>query len=146
VSDSRVVEVVVVESVERREAMAVAGFLAGYMGTTRVGYASDLRSFASWCHDAKLSLFNVRRAHLELFGRWLEESGRMRSTIGGGTSFNSCALRGIAGYFWRRQLRMMSEVHWSLAYISSPMFSTRSDSISSAPRSRATATVTEPSA
>lgn len=61
--------------------MAVAGFLAGYSGTTRVIYASDLRSFASWCHEGKLTLFTVRRAHLELFGPWMEESGRMRSTV-----------------------------------------------------------------
>jgi hypothetical protein len=33
------VEVVVVESVEQREAMIVAGLLAGYTGTTRVSYA-----------------------------------------------------------------------------------------------------------
>jgi site-specific recombinase XerD len=61
--------------------MAVAGFLAGYAGMTRVSYGSDLRSFASWCHEGKLTLFGVRRAHLELFGRWLEETGRMRSTV-----------------------------------------------------------------
>jgi site-specific recombinase XerD len=69
------------DSVERREMMAVAGFLAGYRGSTRVSYATDLRLFAIWCHEAKLTLFNVRRAHLELFGRWMEETARMRSTV-----------------------------------------------------------------
>jgi len=69
------------DSVERREMMAVAGFLAGDCGSTRVSYATDLRLFAGWCHGAKLTLFNVRRAHLELFGRWMEETGRMRSTV-----------------------------------------------------------------
>jgi hypothetical protein len=59
----------------------VAGFLAGYGGSTRVSYAADLRLFAAWCHEAKLNLFIVRRAHLELYGRWLEETGRMRSTV-----------------------------------------------------------------
>ncbi len=43
--------------------------------------ATDLRLFASWCHEAKLTLFSVRRGHLELFGRWMEENGRMRSTV-----------------------------------------------------------------
>jgi integrase/recombinase XerD len=81
-SISTAVEVVIAgESVERREILAVAGFLAGYGGSTRVGYAADLRLFADWCHEAKLNLFIVRRAHLELYGRWLEETGRMRSTV-----------------------------------------------------------------
>ncbi len=60
---------------------AVAGFLAGYGGSTRRSYATDLRLFAAWCEEAKLELFSVRRSHLELFGRWMEESGRMRSTV-----------------------------------------------------------------
>ncbi len=34
-----------------------------------------------WCDEANLDLFGVRRAHLELFGRWMEENGRMRSTV-----------------------------------------------------------------
>ncbi len=60
---------------------AVAGFLAGYCGSTRRSYATDLKLFAAWCEEGKLELFGVRRAHLELFGRWMEETGRMRSTV-----------------------------------------------------------------
>ncbi len=60
---------------------AIAGFLAGYCGATRRSYATDLRIFAAWCSEANLTLFAVRRAHLELFGRWMEENGRMRSTV-----------------------------------------------------------------
>ncbi len=60
---------------------AVDGFLAGYCGSTRRSYATDVRLFAAWCEEAKLELFKVRRAHLELFGRWMEEAGRMRSTV-----------------------------------------------------------------
>ncbi len=63
------------DSVERTEMMAVAGFLAGYCGSTGTSYATDLRLFATWCHEGGLTLFSVRRAHLELFGRWMEESG-----------------------------------------------------------------------
>jgi integrase/recombinase XerD len=66
---------------ELAEAMAIAGFLAGYCGATRRSYATDLRLFAAWCHEGRLTLFGVRRAHLELFGRWMEETGRMRSTV-----------------------------------------------------------------
>lgn len=60
---------------------ALAGFLAGYCGSTRRSYATDLRLFAVWCKEANLELLDVRRAHLELFGRWMEENGRMRSTV-----------------------------------------------------------------
>ena len=66
---------------ERAEAMAVGGFLAGYTGATRTSYATDLRIFATWCRQADLSLLTVKGSHLELFGRWMEETGRMRSTI-----------------------------------------------------------------
>jgi hypothetical protein len=48
------VEVVIAEDpIEGREMRAVAGFLAGYGGSTRVSYAADLRLFAAWCHEAK---------------------------------------------------------------------------------------------
>lgn len=74
--------VVVAEpSPERREAVAVAGLLAGYGGSTRRSYAIDLRLFGCWCHERRLTVFSVRRAHLELYGRWMEETGRMRSTV-----------------------------------------------------------------
>ncbi len=62
---------------ERTEAMAVGAFLAGYAGATRTSYATDLRIFATWCDQADLSLLTVKRSHLELFGRWMEETGRM---------------------------------------------------------------------
>jgi hypothetical protein len=62
-------------------AVMFAGFLAGYCGSTRRSYATDLRLFAAWCGEANLPLFGVRRAHLELFGRWMEENGKMRSTV-----------------------------------------------------------------
>jgi len=64
------------------ERVAVAAFLAGYSGGTRVSYTTDLRIFAGWCHDRELHLLNVKRAHLELFARWMEQHGRMPSTIG----------------------------------------------------------------
>ncbi|MDP9441859.1 MAG: site-specific integrase, partial [Actinomycetota bacterium] len=41
----------------------------------------DLRIFAAWCAEANLELFGLRRAHLELFGRWMEENGKRRSTV-----------------------------------------------------------------
>jgi site-specific recombinase XerD len=64
-----------------RERGAVAGFLAGYAGNTRVSYTTDLRPFAAWCADNRLRLLEVRRAHLEIFTRTIEQEGRMRSTV-----------------------------------------------------------------
>jgi site-specific recombinase XerD len=72
---------VIGSSLTDEEGVAVGAFLAGYSGNTRVSYATDLRIFSSWCHDSGIGLFSVRRSHLELFGRWMEENGRMRSTV-----------------------------------------------------------------
>jgi site-specific recombinase XerD len=72
---------VIGSSLTEEEGVAVGAFLAGYSGNTRVSYATDLRIFSSWCHDSGIGLFSVRRSHLELFGRWMEENGRMRSTV-----------------------------------------------------------------
>ncbi len=61
--------------------MAVTGFLAGYSGLTRDAYALDLRSFWRWCTDHGLGLFSVRRTHIELFARWLEQEGKAKATV-----------------------------------------------------------------
>ena len=63
------------DPVELTERVAIAGFLAGYTGNTRTGYTTDLRIFADWCHANQLTLFGVRRVHLELFARWMESRG-----------------------------------------------------------------------
>ncbi len=59
----------------------ITGFLAGYCGSTRRSYATDVRLFAAWCGEKNVPLFGVRRSHLELFARWMEENGKMRSTV-----------------------------------------------------------------
>jgi site-specific recombinase XerD len=63
------------------ERSAVAGFLAGYTGSTRVSYSTDLRLFAEWCATSGVRLLGVKRAHVELFARHMEANGRMRSTV-----------------------------------------------------------------
>ena len=67
--------VVLVNDPMRPEAIAVAGFLAGYCASARRSYATDLRLFSMWCHERNLTPFSVRRAHLELYGRWLRRPG-----------------------------------------------------------------------
>jgi site-specific recombinase XerD len=64
-----------------RARIAVGGFLAGYSAKTFEAYALDLRQWSQWCFTHDIDLFEVRRAHIELFARWLEETGRARSTI-----------------------------------------------------------------
>jgi integrase/recombinase XerD len=63
------------------EGLALAGFLAGYRGSTREAYALDLRQFAVWCANHERRLFEVHRVDIECFGRELEARGRARATI-----------------------------------------------------------------
>ncbi len=81
-SSTSVAIVVAEPSSDQREIVAVTGFFAGYCGSTRRTYATDFWLFAYWCHEGHQTLFTVRRAHLELYGRWMEETGRIRSTVG----------------------------------------------------------------
>jgi hypothetical protein len=83
-----------------REREAIAGFLAGYAGNTRVSYTTDLRLFAGWCADRGLRLLEVRRAHVEMFARSMEQEGRMRSTVARRLStlcsfYRYCHLKGL---------------------------------------------------
>ena len=64
------------------EAVALAGFLAGYSGRIREAYTMDLRQFFTWCENRQLQLLEVHRSHIELYARDLEERGRARATIG----------------------------------------------------------------
>ena len=61
--------------------VALGGFLAGYSGHTHAAYRQDLRLFTVWCTGRGLPIFEVRRAHIELFARSLERQGRARATI-----------------------------------------------------------------
>jgi len=62
--------------------LAVAGFLARYGEPTRTGYATDLKAWFAWCEQAGLHVLEVRRPHIEVFARQMEESGRYaRSTV-----------------------------------------------------------------
>jgi integrase/recombinase XerD len=63
------------------EEIALAGFLAGYRGSTREAYALDLRRFAVWCANHERRLVEVTRVDIECFGRDLEARGRARATV-----------------------------------------------------------------
>lgn len=49
--------------------------------SAREAYALDLRQFAAFCAEHGLGPLAVRRAHIDLFARTLEERGRARATV-----------------------------------------------------------------
>ena len=70
------------DPIRQRVKHAIAGFLAGYSGTTLEAYRLDLRGWITWLDAAFLDPFVVERAHIELYARWSESEGKARSTIG----------------------------------------------------------------
>ena len=61
---------------------ALAGFLAGYSGTTVDAYRLDLRQWITWLDSFHTDVFAVERAHIELYARWAESEGKAKATIG----------------------------------------------------------------
>lgn len=59
----------------------VAGYLAGFGESTRNAYGLDLWQWVQRCRSHDLRVFEARRAHIELYARWLEERGRARDTV-----------------------------------------------------------------
>jgi len=80
--------------------LAVAGFLARYSGPTRRSYATDLRQFFTWCASVDVEIFELKRGHIELWARSMEERGLARATIGRRLStiagfYRICVLDGL---------------------------------------------------
>jgi site-specific recombinase XerD len=72
---------------------AVTGYLTRFKGQSRVHTESDLRCFVLWCEEQHLDPFEVSRAHLELYLRWMQEIRRFRpSTV-------SRRLSVVAGFY-----------------------------------------------
>jgi site-specific recombinase XerD len=70
-----------VDPTRRQVNRAIAGFLAGYTGTTLEAYRLDLRQWATWIDTARLGMFEAERAHIELYARWCESEGKAPATI-----------------------------------------------------------------
>ena len=62
-----------IEPVRDRLWLAVAAFLAGYKGQSRVHAESDLRSYLFWCQARQLNPLAAERVHIELFMRWMQK-------------------------------------------------------------------------
>lgn len=54
----------------RRAAIA---FLSGYKEPTRSHHAGNLKQYFAWLERRALNPFEVERAHIEIYGRWMEE-------------------------------------------------------------------------
>jgi integrase/recombinase XerD len=62
--------------------LAVAAYLARFMGPSREHTESDLRCYMSWCAGRGLDPLTARRPHLELYIRWMQEIRRFKpSTV-----------------------------------------------------------------
>ena len=60
----------------------VGGFLARYPRKTREHYAISIRQWNEWCAAHGIDMLEARRAHIEAWGRYLEEDrGLMISTV-----------------------------------------------------------------
>jgi hypothetical protein len=70
--------------------LATAAYLARYKGDSRMHTESDLRIYLAWCAERGLEPLAVRRAHVEVYMRWLQEVRRFRPStvsaapVGGG--------------------------------------------------------------
>src|SRR5215471_20239288 len=58
--------------------LAVAAYLARYKSQSRILTESDLRAFLRWCHDHDLDPLQARRAHVDLYLRWMQEVQRFQ--------------------------------------------------------------------
>jgi integrase/recombinase XerD len=72
---------------------AVAGFLARYGGPTRRAYGTDLRAWFAWCRRRGLEVLEVKRPHVELWVRAMEEHDHLSS------STVSRRLSTVSGYY-----------------------------------------------
>ena len=67
---------------DARLPLAVAAYLARFKGMSRAHTDSDLRSFLTWCAGRDIAPLKARRAQLELYVRWMQETRRYKpSTV-----------------------------------------------------------------
>jgi integrase/recombinase XerD len=61
----------------RRGAAGRGRLFGRYRGNTRAGYRTDLRCWFTWCAQHDLAIFDVRRPHIQLWARTMEEHQRL---------------------------------------------------------------------
>src|ERR1022692_4377984 len=81
--------------------LPVDAYLPRSKGTSRDHTSSDLRCYLAWCADRGLDPFLARRAHLELYIRWMQEvRGFKPSTVSRRFSvtagfYRTCVIDGV---------------------------------------------------
>jgi len=81
--------------------LAVAAYLARFKGSSREHTESDLRCYLVWCTERGLDPLAARRAHLELYLRWMQEIRRFKpSTVSRRFSvaagfYRTCVIDGV---------------------------------------------------
>ena len=81
--------------------LAVAAYLARFTGSSRQHTESDLRCYLSWCAQRSLDPLTVRRPHLELYIRWMQETRHFKpSTVSRRFSvtagfYRTCVIDGV---------------------------------------------------
>src|SRR5829696_3537075 len=72
---------------------AAVSYLARYCGHTHALYAYQLRRWFAWCETRDLDpLVGIQRAHIELYIRYLGESGLMASSV-------NTSMHAVRGFF-----------------------------------------------
>lgn len=94
-TDATAVVVVDPASSDRRLWTARAGWLAGYKPITRTSYAGGLDQWLAWCRTVGLHPFDVQRAHIDLWGRYLEEERHLEPAT---VQHRLCILRSFYRY------------------------------------------------
>jgi site-specific recombinase XerD len=81
--------------------LAVATYLTRFKGSSREHTESDIRCFLAWCAERGLDPLAARRAHLELYIRWMQEIRRFKpSTVSRRFSvaagfYRTCVIDGV---------------------------------------------------
>ena len=81
--------------------LAVSAYLARFKGISREHTCSDLNTFVTWCTERGVQPLAARRADLELFVRWMQETRRFKpSTVARRTSvvagfYRTCVIDGV---------------------------------------------------
>ncbi len=84
--------------------LAVAAYLARFKGSSRYHTESDLRCYLTWCAERGLEPLAARRAHLELYIRWMQEIRRFKpSTVSRRFSvtagfYRTCVIDGLLAH------------------------------------------------
>jgi integrase/recombinase XerD len=102
--------------------LAVAAYLARFKGQSRLHTDSDLRCYLTWCADHDLAPLEARRAHVELYLRWMQEVRRFQpSTVSRRVSV-------VAGFYRTCVIDSVLE-HSPAEYVRRPHVSTDSPTL-----------------